>query len=71
MYGPNKETRQAEKFGKLITEDFSLDLERVGYYMVRNLPKIVYDRFEVVSLSAAEEYEKLMKELRGHNGFRR
>lgn len=60
----NKETRQAERFGKLVTEDFSIDLERVGYYLVRNLPKIVYDRFEVIALTAGEEYDKLMTEIK-------
>jgi hypothetical protein len=60
----NKEIRQAERFAKLVTEDFSLDLERIGFYMVRNLPKIVYDRFEVIALSAGEEYEKLLTEIK-------
>lgn len=62
--GSNKETRQAERLGKLMTEDFSMDLERVGYYLVRNLPKIVYDRFEVIALTAGEEYDKLMLEIK-------
>jgi hypothetical protein len=64
LNGANKETRQAERIGKLMTEDFSIDLERVGYYLVRNLPKIVYDRFEVVALTAGEEYDKLMQEIK-------
>lgn len=64
LYGPNKETRQAERLGKLMTEDFSMDLERIGYYLVRNLPKIVYDRFEVIALTAGEEYDKLMQEIK-------
>lgn len=67
-----KETRKAEQLGKFLTEDFSVDLERVGYYLVRNLPLINYHRFEVLSLTAMEEYDKLMLEMRGpHNGFRR
>lgn len=67
-----KETRKAEQLGKFLTEDFSVDLERVGYYLVRNLPLINYHRFEVLSLTAQEEYDKLMLEMKGpHNGFRR
>jgi hypothetical protein len=62
--GGTKESRQAERLGKLMTEDFSMDLERIGYYLVRNLPKIVYDRFEVVALTAGEEYDKLMEEIK-------
>jgi len=67
-----KETRAAEQLGKLLTQDFAVDLERVGYYLVRNLPLINYHRFEVVSLTAMEENDKLMLEMKGpNNGFRR
>lgn len=62
-----KEIKQATKIGKLLTEDFSMDLESVGFHLVRNLPVIVYHRFEVMSLTAMEEYDKLMLELRGEN----
>lgn len=68
----NKETRMAEQLGKLLTQDFAVDLERVGYYMVRNLPLINYHRFEVLGLTAMEEYDKLMLEMKGpNNGLRR
>lgn len=67
-----KETRAAEQLGKLLTQDFAVDLERVGFYLVRNLPLINYHRFEVMSLSAMEEYDKLMLEMKGtHNGTTR
>ena len=62
-----KEQKQAAKIGKLLTEDFSMDLESIGFHLVRNLPVIVYHRFEVMSLTAMEEYDKLMLELRGEN----
>jgi hypothetical protein len=61
----NKETRMAEQLGKLLTQDFAVDLERVGYYMVRNLPLINYHRLEVLSLTSMEEYDKLMLEMKG------
>jgi hypothetical protein len=68
----NKETRLAEQIGKLLTQDFAVDLERVGYYLVRNLPLINYHRFEVLGLTAMEEYDKLMLEMKGpNNGVRR
>ena len=68
----NKETRLAEQIGKLLTQDFAVDLERAGYYLVRNLPLINYHRFEVLSLTAQEEYDKLMLEMKGPaNGLRR
>jgi len=67
-----KETRMAEQLGRLLTQDFAVDLERVGYYIVRNLPLINYHRFEVLSLTAMEEYDKLMLEMKGPaNGLRR
>jgi hypothetical protein len=70
--GPNKETRMAEQLGRLLTQDFAVDLERVGYYMVRNLPLINYHRLEVLSLTSMEEYDKLMLEMKGPtNGLRR
>lgn len=59
------ETRKAEKLAKLLTEDFGADLERIGYYLVRNHPIIVYRRFEVLALTAQEEYDKLMGEMKG------
>jgi len=68
----NKETKMAEQLGRLLTQDFAVDLERVGYYMVRNLPLINYHRLEVLSLTAMEEYDKLMLEMKGPvNGLRR
>lgn len=61
----NKESRKAEQLAKLLTEDFSIDLERVGYYLVRNLPMIVFHRFDVLALTAQEEYDKLRQEMKG------
>lgn len=70
--GANKESRKAEQLAKLLTEDFAVDLERVGYYLVRNLPMIVFHRFDVLALSAQEEYDKLREEMKGsNNGLRR
>lgn len=60
-----KESRKAEQLAKLLTEDFSVDLERVGYYLVRNMPLIVFRRFDVLALTAQEEYDKLMEEIKG------
>lgn len=60
-----KESRKAEQLAKLLTEDFSIDLERVGYYLVRNMPMIVFKRFDVLALTAQEEYDKLMEEIKG------
>jgi hypothetical protein len=59
------ETRHAQKLAKFLTEDFNIDLERTGYYLVRNHPMIVAHRFEVLSLATLEEYDKLMAEMKG------
>jgi len=67
-----KESRMAEQLGRLLSQDFAVVLERVGYYMVRNLPLINYHRLEVLSLTSMEEYDKLMLEMKGpNNGLRR
>ena len=59
------ETNHAKKLAKLLTEDFSIDLERTGYYLVHNHPMIVAHRFEVLSLATLEVYDKLMAEMKG------
>lgn len=60
----NKETKAAEKIAKILTEDFALDLERVGFYLVQNHPSIVYHRFDVLVEAAQEEYDKVYGERR-------
>jgi hypothetical protein len=66
-----KEIRAAERIAKILTEDFGLDLERVGYHLVRNHPVIVYHRFDVMALTASEEYDTLMTEYLGADrGYR-
>jgi hypothetical protein len=57
-----KESRAAEKIAKIIMEDFSLDLERVGFYLVRNHPIIVSRRLDVLALSAGEEHDTMVAE---------
>jgi len=59
------ESRKAEKLAKLLTEDFGANLEQIGYYLVRNMPLIVFRRFDVLALTAQEEYDKLMEEMKG------
>jgi hypothetical protein len=61
-----KEIRYAERIAKLLNEDMGLNLEAVGFHLVRNNPVIAYKRLEVVSLMAGEEYDKLMEEMRGN-----
>lgn len=65
-----REIQYAKRFAKLINEDMGLNLEAVGFHLVRNNPTIVYHRFEVIALTAGEEYDKLMEELKGvRNGY--
>lgn len=59
-----KEMKAAERLAKLLTEDFALDLERVGFYLVQNHPVIVYHRFDVLVDTAQEEYDKIYGERR-------
>lgn len=64
----NKESRAAERMAKMLTEDMSLDLERVGYYLVRNMPRIIYYRLETMFLSAEEESDILVTEMNKQRG---
>jgi hypothetical protein len=67
-------SRLAERLAKLLTEDFSIDLEQVGMYLVQNHPAIVFNRFDVLALTAQEEYDKIMTDRFGkdyHDRFRK
>ncbi|OBQ45552.1 MAG: hypothetical protein AN484_00840 [Aphanizomenon flos-aquae WA102] len=55
-----KEIQFSNRLAKLLTEDMGLNLEAVGFHLVHNHPVIVPRRLEVVSLTAGEEYDKLM-----------
>lgn len=70
MYGlSSKEVRAAERIAKILTEDMMLDLERIGYHLVRNHAPIVYHRLEAMALTAGEEYDKLMDDIKGANRY--
>ena len=58
------ESITAKKIAQLLTQDMSIDLDRVGYYLVRNQPRIVWHRFDAVALSASDESEQLEQEYR-------
>jgi hypothetical protein len=60
------EIRVANRLAKLLNEDMGLNLEAVGFHLVRNNPVISYRRLEVLSLMAGEEYDRLMEEMRGN-----
>ena len=55
-----KEIQVATRIAKIINEDMGLNLEAVGFHLVRNHPPIVWHRLEVLALTAGEEYDKLM-----------
>jgi hypothetical protein len=60
-----KEIQTATRIAKIINEDMGLNLEAVGFHLVRNHPPIVWRRLEVLALTAGEEYDKLMGEYLG------
>lgn len=60
-----KEIQTATRIAKIINEDMALNLEAVGYHLVRNHPPIVWHRLEVLALTAGEEYDKLMSDYLG------
>lgn len=60
-----KEIQYSNRMAKLLTEDMGLNLEAVGFHIVRNHPVIVARRLDVLALTAQEEYDKLMNEYIG------
>jgi hypothetical protein len=60
-----KEIQAAARIAKIINEDMGINLEAVGYHLVRNHPPIVWHRLEVLALTAGEEYDKLMVDYLG------
>lgn len=56
------EQQTAKKVSRLLTEDFSLDLEHLGYWLASEFPVIIFRRLEVVYLAAKDEYDRLMGE---------
>jgi hypothetical protein len=60
-----KEIQVATRIAKIINEDMGLNLEAVGFHLVRNHPPIVWHRLEVLALTAGEEYDKLMSDYLG------
>ncbi|MFN7322974.1 MAG: hypothetical protein ACK5SP_01750 [bacterium] len=60
-----KEIQVATRIAKIINEDMGLNLEAVGFHLVRNHPPIVWHRLEVLALTAGEEYDKLMTDYLG------
>lgn len=72
MYGlTSKEVKAAERISKILTEDMMLDLDRVGFHLVRNHAPIVYHRLEAMALTAAEEYDKLIDDMKGAPRYER
>ena len=53
--GISDEERVANKLGTMFS-NFSLDLESVGYYLSRTLPKVVFDRV-MITFDAADFYK--------------
>jgi hypothetical protein len=58
----SKEEKVAEKMGVLLS-DFHLDLEKVGVYLARSLPHLVYRRALEV-LESAQFQEDLIEQKR-------
>lgn len=54
------EMRQAKKVARMLTEDFTHNLEHVGYYIGANLPPIIFYRLETMYLAAKDEHDRIM-----------
>jgi hypothetical protein len=54
------EQRQAKKLAKLLTEDFSINLELIGHFIAYENPNIIIRRLEVVYLAAQDSYDRMI-----------
>lgn len=53
------EQRQAKKLARLLTEDFTINLDMLGHFIAFEQPNIILRRLEVVYLSALETYDRI------------
>ncbi len=58
-----KEEKVAERLSLLLS-DFHLDLEKVGYYIARNTPYVIYSR-AIEVLESAQFQKPIIDEIRG------
>ena len=57
-----KEEKVAERISTILS-DFSLDLERIGYYIARNTPYVIFCR-SIEVLEAAQFQQPIIDEIR-------
>jgi len=57
-----KEEKVAERISTILS-DFSLDLERIGYYIARNTPYVIFCR-SIEVLEAAQFQKPVIDEIR-------
>ena len=62
-----KEEKVAERMGVLLS-DFSLDLEKVGYYLAKATPYVIFRRATEV-LSSAEFQQPLLDDIRNEGYY--
>lgn len=53
------EQKMANRIGRILTEDFSSNLDSIGYYL-GSLPPIIFYRLETLYLSAKDEHDRIM-----------
>jgi len=54
------EQRIAKRIAKTMTEDFSSDIERIGYSIGADFPPIIFYRLETMYLAAKDEHDRIM-----------
>lgn len=54
------EQRIAKRIAKIMTEDFSSDIERIGYSIGADFPPIIFYRLETMYLAAKDEHDRIM-----------
>ena len=65
------EQRLAKRLGRLLTEDFSANIEGIGYSIGADMPPIIFYRLETMYLAAKDEHDRIMGREVETEGFNR
>lgn len=65
------EHKIAKKIARAMTEDFSSNIESVGYSIGADFPPIIFYRLETMYLAAKDEHDRIMGREVETEGFNR
>lgn len=54
------EQKVAKRIARTMTEDFSSNIEAIGYSIGKDFPPIIFYRLETIYLAAKDEHDRIM-----------